>query len=208
MPSKLGMWEFCSPIKFPIFFFFFLQGRLPRCSMSSALPSLTVPVILRNLCPSDKKGSGLGSVVTTLSRSLHVDIRWNIFSITLRIPCLSFPSVPFPNHLPSLVLCPVPEHLTPCLPPHCAHRHDWLSEDDVLTWVSPLSDRSQPRSPLYIYKPTLISQLSSHTPSLPPCLSTILRSLFWLLSCQTSLTSLHPAPMHRVSGSKNVTSLP
>ena len=46
--------------------------------MLSTLPSLTVPVILRNLCPSDKNGSSLGSVVTTLSRPLHVDKPWNI----------------------------------------------------------------------------------------------------------------------------------
>src|SRR6267378_1776135 len=107
--------------------------------MPSVLPSLTVPVIPRNLCLSDKNRSSLGSVVTTLSRPLHVDILWNIFTPTSNIRRLSSLSVSFHICMPCLFLPFVrtSERLAACLSPHCAHRHNWQSGDDVPIWVGP-----------------------------------------------------------------------
>jgi hypothetical protein len=153
---------------------FFLQGRLPRCSMSSALPSLTVPVILQNLCPSDKNGSSLGSVVTTLSRPLHVDKHWNILPINPIYRVYLFPSVPFLCSLPRLALCPDPGHLASYWSSYCAHRHD-LAERGRRTYIGrspirPLHSRFLPVfesnvSPTTLTSTSTISTMSQHDSS-------------------------------------------
>ena len=96
-----------SPMKilFSFLFSFFLQGRLPRCSMSSAPPSLTVPVILRNLCLSENKGSSLGSVVATFSRPCMSTYPGTFYPQSN--PIYAFiSSVPFLCFSPCPTLCP------------------------------------------------------------------------------------------------------
>lgn len=177
--------------------------------MLSALPSLTVPAILRNLCTSDKNGSSLGSVVTTLSRPLHVDICWNISLINPIHGVLSPPPVPFLCSLPCLALCP-------------GLRAFGVSSVTALRAPPYLADRGQStyigRSPirplriiaaLSLYLNERFSpQLSLQLPSSPPCLSTIPPSVLQLPSSLSFPTSLHPIQMPRVSGSTNAAPLP